>query len=183
MDDLTRDEVMRMHEADLAVRVRMIDAMRETGGGIIALVERDEMRPILADVERVDAEHSRLAMAILDRVGWPTESVVGSEAADAWTHLITQRVSGETVDYSVRHLRAAAARGEVSDVTAAQVEDRTAVLHGRPQRHGTQWTQSEGGYEPHRMDDPVKVDVRRARLGLASLAEHKHRIEEMFGGP
>ena len=175
---------MGMHELDLAVRLPMIEAIREGEGGIIGFCERAGMQPIFAEAERVDAENSAQTMAILDRVGWPTESMVGREAAEAWTHLIAQRVSAEALHYSLPHLRAAAARDEVSGMTMAEVEDRADVLHARPQRYGTQWTQSpESGYEPHPLDDAVKVEERRARLGLASLADHKRRMEEVFGTP
>lgn len=183
MDEITREQILDLHEADLAVRGPLIQASRERGG-LIALVEDAAMLPIFAEADRVDVENSVQAMAILDRVGWPTESMVGKEAAEAWTHLIAQRVSAEALDYSLPHLRAAAARHEVSAVTVAHVEDRTDVLHGRPQRFGTQWTQSpETGYEPHPLDDAVKVDERRAQLGLLSLAEHKRRMGEVFGTP
>lgn len=174
---------MRMHEVDLAVRLPLIAASRKSGG-LIALLEGAGTQPIFAEAERVDAENSVQAMAILDRVGWPTESMVGKEAAEAWTHLIAQRVSAEALERSLPHLRAAAALEEVSGVVTAEVEDRTDVLHGRPQRYGTQWTQSpERGYEPHPLDDALNVDERRARLGLPSLAEHKRRMQEMFGTP
>ena len=183
MDEITREQIMGMHEADLAVRLPLIEASRESGG-LIALLQNAGTQPIFAEAERVDAENSAQAMTILDRVGWPTESIVGKEAAEAWTHLIAQRVSAEALDYSLPHLRAAAARDEVSEATIAHVEDRSDVLHGRPQRYGTQWTQSpETGYEPHPLDDAAKVDERRDRLGLLSLAEHKRRMEEVFGTP
>lgn len=183
-DDLTREQIMRMHEAGLAVRLPMIEAIRESGGGLLGFLQLAGMGPILAEAKRVDGANSALAIDILDRVGWPTESMVGQEAAEAWTHLIAQRVSAEALDHSLPHLRAAAARGEVSRATIAQVEDRTDVMHGRPQRCGTQWTQSpERGYEPHPLDDALKVEERRARLGLVSLAEHKRQMEEMFGAP
>lgn len=174
---------MSMNDADFAVRLPMIEAMRESGG-ILALLQSERSQPFLAAADRVDAENSVQAIAILDCVGWPTESMVGKEAADAWTHLIAQRVSVEALDYSLPHLRDAAARDEVSGLTIAQVEDRADVLHGRPQRYGTQWTQSpENGYEPRPLNDEVEVEELRALLGLASLAEHKRRMEEMFGTP
>ena len=183
MDELTREQIMRMHEADLAVRLPLIEASRSSGG-LIALLEKAGAEQIFAEAERVDAENNVQAMAILARVGWPTESMVGKEAAEAWTHLIAQRLSVEVLDCSLPHLRAAAAREEVDQVTIAHVEDRSDVLHGRPQRYGTQWTQSpESGYEPRPLDDPIKVDERRAELGLSSLAEHKRRIGEVFGTP
>lgn len=183
MDEFTREQIMHMHEADLAVRLPMIEAIRDSGG-IISFLQREEMQPIIAEAQRIDAEVSLRAMEILDRAGWPTESIVGQEAAEAWTHLIVQRVSAETLGLALPHLRAAAAHGEVSAVTIAEVEDRLDVVNGRPQRYGTQWTQSpERGYRPYPMDDVASVEERRARLGLLGLAEHKRRMEEMYGAP
>lgn len=181
MDERTRAQIMGMHEADVAARLPLIEASRGKGG-LVALLEKEEMDPVVKEAIRVDAENSAQAMAILDRVGWPTEAMVGREAADAWTHLMAQRVSAEALESSLPHLRAAAARGEVSLMTSAHIEDRADVLHGRPQRYGTQWTESpETGYAPYPLDDAVMVEERRARIGLLSLAEHKRSIEETFG--
>jgi hypothetical protein len=140
------------------------------------------MQPLIAQANRTDAEMSVKAIEILERVGWPTASMVGKEAAEAWTHLIAQRASVVALDVSLPYLRAAAARNEIPAATIAEIEDRTDVVHGRQQRYGTQWTQSsERGYEPYPVDDLDLVEERRARLGLRSLAEHKGRMEEMYG--
>lgn len=54
---------------------------------------------------------------------------------------------------------------------AAFLEDRIAVLEGRPQRFGTQFDwDARGELSPQPIDDPAGVDARRATVGLEPLA-------------
>lgn len=182
MDKTTRDQIMRMHEADLDVRLPMIEEIRKSEGGLLGFLRNETFKPIIDKANQLDAQNSATVIAIVDRVGWPTAQMVGAEAADAWAHLVSQRVSAAALDHLLPHLQAAADRGQVPDATVASVEDRADVLSGRPQRFGTQWTQQpDGPYVPYPMDDPVKVDERRANLGLSSLAEHAAMFQVVWG--
>ena len=66
--------------------------------------------------------------------------------------------------------------GEVSAVNVAYLTDRVRMHEGKPQVYGTQFRRSNGDWEPYPIEDPDRVDERRAALGLATLAEYKKQL-------
>jgi hypothetical protein len=119
-----------------------------------------------------DANADRLA-AIVDRHGWPGESQVGRDGAEAaW--LIAQHAIGQPAFQraALTALWEAAKRGDAPALQAAMLEDRIRVFEGRPQRYGTQFDwDANGEMSPLPIDDPAGVDDRRRVVGLAPLEQ------------
>ncbi len=67
---------------------------------------------------------------------------------------------------------------EVSPGDVAYLTDRVLVNEGKPQVYGTQFHEVNGHPEPRPIEDPDSVDVRRAGVGLGTLAEYR----ELIGG-
>jgi hypothetical protein len=119
-----------------------------------------------------DAHAVRLA-SILDAHGWPGESQVGRDGAEAaWLiaqHAIAQP---ELQQRAWKTLKQAVARGEAPAVQAAMLEDRIRSFQGRPQRYGTQFDwDMNGEMSPLPIQELETVDQRRRALGLRPLAE------------
>lgn len=119
-----------------------------------------------------EANAARL-MAILDKTGWPDETAVGAEAAQAaW--LIAQHAISlpDTMRRCAALLADAVTRGGAPGWRLVMLTDRIRVLEGRGQVYGAQFDWNEAGeLAPLPIEDPAGVDARRAALGLNTLAE------------
>ncbi|NUR82915.1 MAG: hypothetical protein HOY71_02375 [Nonomuraea sp.] len=106
--------------------------------------------------------------------GWPLRSQVGEEGAlAAW--LLAQHA--DAAPAVQRELHAAMARalaaGEASPAHFAYLEDRVRVNAGRPQLYGTQFHGQGDGFAPQPIEDPARLDERRASVGLEPFAEYE----------
>jgi hypothetical protein len=62
----------------------------------------------------------------------------------------------------------------------ALLEDRIATQNGRPQRYGSQFhTEPDGSVVPCPIEDPERLDERRASVGLGPFAEYRDLVERM----
>jgi len=159
MNETLRAELMQMDEYDQAVRAELA-----ADGSLF-----DGYHPRMAAVH--DANAARLR-AIIATHGWPTERLVGVDGAKA-AHRIAQHSINhpDFMRECRRLLDEASAKGEVPRWQFAYIDDRIRVYEGLRQRYGTQWRSGPNGLEPYPIEDPDRVDERRAILGLPSLAE------------
>jgi hypothetical protein len=67
-------------------------------------------------------------------------------------------------------LRGALAHGEASPAHLACLEDRVRVRAGQPQLYGTQFTVTGGEFGPYLIENPQRLDERRAAAGLEPFA-------------
>jgi len=136
----------------------------------------------LAQLALVERDNGARLRALMAACGWPRRSVEGLEAArQAWL-IVQQRAEDLPLQrQAVRQLELAALDGEASMTHLATASDRLAVREGRPQRYGTQLRQIDActwDYNP--LDDPARVEARRQRIGLPTLADHKRSIDAMI---
>jgi len=68
-------------------------------------------------------------------------------------------------------------RGKASPAHLAYLEDRVRVNAGQPQRYGTQFTVTGGEFGPHPIEDPHRLDERRAEAGLEPFADYQARMQ------
>jgi hypothetical protein len=119
-----------------------------------------------------DRHAARLARVLAEH-GWPGESQVGVEGAQAAWLIVQHAIAQpEFQRVALGALRAAAGRGEVPAWQAAMLEDRIRIFEGRPQRYGTQFDwDAAGQLNPLPIEDRAGLDERRRALGLRPLAE------------
>jgi hypothetical protein len=98
-------------------------------------------------------------------------------AAAAW--LLAQHADGDPVRQRafLDALRGAAGQGEASPAHLAYLEDRVRVNAGQRQLYGTQFTVTGGQFGPHPVDDPQRLDERRAEAGLEPFADYETRMQ------
>ncbi len=165
MNQKLQKDILDMAEEDHRVRAELV-----TSG---ALFQGYNSR--MAEVHQRNAQ--RLD-AIIEQHGWPGNSLVGEEAADAaW--LVLQHAIGNPVlqRKCLPLLRESAKLGEIKAFQVACLEDRICVFEGRPQRYGTQFDWDESGMmSPHPLQEPQQVDSYRQSVGLGPLSE---KTEEM----
>lgn len=122
----------------------------------------------------VTVRHADRLSRIMDVSGWPTEDVVGPEAARAaW--LVAQHADHQ-LDVQRRAfdlMTEAVEAGRASRYQLAFLVDRLLVNSGRPQRYGTQIADVRGGEPvPWPCEDWEHVDERRAEVGIPPFAEY-----------
>jgi hypothetical protein len=109
---------------------------------------------------------------LIDDEGWPTPDVAGDDGTEAAWLIAMHAISRPAfMRRCLSLIKAAALRAEGPHHHAALLEDRIRALEGLPQRYGTQLDWQNGRLEPLPIEDPDKVDERRAAVGLAPLAE------------
>ena len=125
------------------------------------------------EMQRVHERNAALLLAILEKSGWPSVSVVGREAADAaW--LVAQHAIGLPAFQRrcLAELEAAARAGAVPDWQPAMLLDRIRILEGKNQIYGTSFDwDAKGEMSPLPIKEAAGVDERRRAVGLPPLAE------------
>jgi hypothetical protein len=127
--------------------------------------------------QSVDDGNTRWLADLLARRGWPGRTLVGGEAAQAaW--LLAQHADRDPVQQRafLDALRAAVSRGEAPAAHLAYLEDRVRVNAGQSQLYGTQFTVTGGTLRPHPIEDPGRLDERRAQAGLEPFADYEARM-------
>jgi hypothetical protein len=128
--------------------------------------------------QRIDEDNTRWLADLLASRGWPGRTLVGEEAAQAaW--LLAQHADRDPIRQRafLDALRAAVTQGEASAAHLAYLEDRVRVNAGQPQLYGTQFTGTRGRLRPHPIEDPARLDQRRAQAGLEPFADYEARMQ------
>lgn len=170
-------ELARMAEEDQRVR------------GALVPFESSEAAPNewwrkTMEMNRVDVANTDRLREIVDEHGWPGRSLVGEEGAEqAW--LLVQHATSQ-LDFQRRVLdllTAAVAAEEAPPRQLAYLTDRVRMLEGREQVYGTQFIVDEDGHPaPYPIEDPDRVDERRAAVGLDSVQEYLQNVRATAGG-
>jgi uncharacterized protein DUF6624 len=166
-NDALRRELLEMERVDQAAREGFAQAFQAG--------DTTFLRRMMA----VDSAHAGRLREILDAHGWPGRSLVGREGAHAaW--LLAQHAPDDLQKRALA-LMQAAGPGEVAPADLAYLTDRVRVHEGKPQLYGTQFRIEGGVLVPEPLEDPERVDERRAAVGLGPLAEHYRQIEQGSG--
>ena len=147
-----RDELLAMQAVDQRARTRAPDS------------------PENGDIATVDKRHTARLKEIVHQYGWPTNSLVGKDGANA-AFLLAQHADMDLPFQRdvLRMMEPLVASGEAEASNYAYLWDRT---HS-PQRFGTQGRcVGKSQWEPREMEDPVGVDMRRAEVGLPPMSEY-----------
>jgi hypothetical protein len=170
-----RQELLDMRRADQASRIATLQSLKKQGikFGDSSQLNDPKIKQIIESEAKksrqLDEQHVRRLKQIIDEHGWPGNSLVGRDGADAaW--LIVQHADFD-LPFQKRCLElleaAPAKEGEPKNI--AYLTDRVLVNENKPQRYGTQLGDN---FTPRPMEDPENVDQRRAKIGLPSLAEY-----------
>jgi hypothetical protein len=169
VDDELRRELLRRRAEDQRVR----QLVSPPQGQHMARLP-DE---VAAEWQRIDADNTGWLADFLTTRGWPGQTLVGVEGAQAaW--LLAQHAD-RAPDLQLAFLdalRGAVAQGEASPAHLAYLEDRVRVHAGQPQLYGTQFAVTRGEFGPFPIEDPQRLDARRAEAGLEPFAAYEARM-------
>jgi len=129
----------------------------------------------------VDQKNRSHLEAIIEQIGWPSQSKVGKEAAHAAWLLVQHADENPLFQRHCLDLMMAEQTGEIAREDIAYLDDRIRVNEGQPQLYGTQWRVDEKkGYIPEEIADPENLDQRRAEMGMELFAEYSEAMQKMY---
>lgn len=177
------EELLKRAAADQVVREELMAFLQEGPGAQPPL-------PLVMRMLATDAENTERLQEILDEHGWPTRALVGEEAAHAAWLLVQHADAAPEFQATVLALlEPLVASGEVGRGDVALLTDRVRVARGETQLFGTQYeTRAEGGavvlFQPVTpIENPERLDERRAAMGLGPHAEYLEQLREVLGVP
>jgi hypothetical protein len=136
---------------------------------------------VAAQWQRIDEDSTRWLGEVLSARGWPGRTLAGEDgAAAAW--LLAQHADRDPVRQRafLDALRGAVDQGEASPAHLAYLEDRVRINAGQPQLYGTQFTVTDGEFGPRPIEDPQRLDERRAEAGLEPFADYEARMRALL---
>jgi hypothetical protein len=184
-----RDELLTRTKTDQDARKALTRWMRDHGpdgaGGAAARSEDEkaELAKLTARVKAADDDNTKWLQGVVEKRGWPTNTLVGKDGANAAWLLVQHADRDPKFQRRCLDLMAKLPAGEVSQSNLAYLTDRVLLAEGKKQRYGTQVTVVDGNWAPRPLEDEANVDKRRAAAGLSPLAEYLKLIEREYGSP
>lgn len=170
MDEELRRELLRRRDEDQRVR----QLVSPPKGQHIARLP-DE---VAAEWQRVDEDNTQWLGDLLTTRGWPARTPAGEDGARAAWLLAQHADRAPALQRAfLDALRGAVGQGEASPAHLAYLEDRVRVHAGQPQLYGTQFTVTSGTFQPCPIEDPPRLDERRAAAGLEPFAAYEARMQ------
>ena len=174
-DAALRDQLLAREQTEQAIRDTLIRIMQR-GGGTTASDSAMWLR-----MRVIDSANTTWLKQVVAEHGWPGRSLVGRDGADA-AYTIAQHAvhDAEFQAEALRLMEEAYRAGEMEGRQVAYLTDRVAVQAGKPQRYGSQFKFDDDGIVLDPIEDSAFVDLRRAAIGLAPLAEYVRQADSIF---
>ena len=137
--------------------------------------------PRMEEVHRRNAARLRI---ILAQHGWPDESMVGPDGAEAAWRIVQHAIGDpELQRQSLERVKHAVSLGSVPSWQAAFLEDRIRFFEGRPQLYGTHFDWDEAGQlsPAPEIEEPCRRGCPPARA-WAGAAGRSHPTAPGVGG-
>ena len=158
-------------EADQALR-REVEPMLSRYGN-----DSPEMQDLWRRIAAKDSANLAAVSRILDERGWLGADVIGGRG-NMTLFLVVQHADLATQEKYLPLMREAVRDGRAQGSSLALLEDRVALRQGRRQTYGSQigTDPADGSSRVLPLDDPLRVDERRATVGLGPLADYARRM-------
>jgi hypothetical protein len=182
-----RSELLLLTDTDQAVRKTLIEWMKKNGsnGNVVeeslGPEQKADFEKMTTAMTKVDKENTNWLKDVVEKYGWPTNTMVGKDGASAAWLLVQHADADIKFQRKCLDLMSKLPKEEVSQVDFAYLTDRVLLAEGKKQVYGTQFT-GDGKLQPEPIEDEANVDKRRKEVGLPPLAEYAKSIEEMYGG-
>jgi uncharacterized protein DUF6624 len=182
-----RRELLDRTTTDQDARQAMMQWMKARGpgeaGGKASKEGMAEFGKLTAKVRAIDEANTKWLTGVVEKHGWPTNSLVGKDGANAAWLLVQHADHDPKFQRRCLDLMAKLPRDEMSQSNLAYLTDRVLLAEGKKQLYGTQFTLIDGSWKPRPLENEADVDKRRAEAGLPPLAEYRKLIEREYGSP
>jgi len=141
----------------------------------------DEQIKCLAKIsETIDAPNTRRLEEIFEKYGFPTVKMVGKDGFQAFLLLVQYSPSDSLRKKSLKPIKEAFKRKEVSPLEYANFIDRLLLRQGKPQIYGSGFETKDGRLVMSKTIDVKYLDKRRAEIGLPPIAEYIEMLKEIY---
>lgn len=169
MNEQLRSELIAMKALDIATREKLV----ENGE-----LKHDSYHP---EMKAIHETNTTRMMAIIDETGWPSESMVGEDGAEAaWLIVQHAILEPQFQKRCLELLTSAIENGDANSWHLAYLQDRILTQDGKPQIYGTQHIAKDGKMQPLPIEDAATANKKRASLGLWSLEEHTAHLQKDY---
>jgi hypothetical protein len=147
--------------------------------------QKPEVKAVLDRMEKVDRDNLAWLKGVVEKHGWPGQSMVGADGAQG-AFLIAQHAVSD-LDFMAKcleSLKTAYKAGDAQGQWVALMTDRLLILKDKKKHlYGTQLTSKDGKFVPQPIEDEANVDARRKELGMQSLADYLKFVNDRLGPP
>lgn len=168
-DDDLRLRLIDLGDQDQAVRRYDMDRLTNA-----------QQRMVMEQMKATDRQLTAQLKEIVAEKGWPTVRMVGVHACEDAARVLVHSPDREFQRKLVPVVEKLADKGEIVGATMAPLIDQFLLADGKPQRFGTQYAVKDGKavFEP--VEDPAKLDERRAAWVLPPISEYKRQIAALY---
>ena len=183
-----REEILRRTKEDQNARNALIKWMNESGSngtvakGSLSKEKQAEFERVSTKVAEADEANTKWMKAVIEKLGWPTITMVGKDGASAAWLLVQHADADMKFQRQCLDLMTKLPKDEISQTNLAYLTDRVLLAERKKQRYGTQFTSVDGKWKPRPLEDEANVDKLRAEVGMPPIAEYAKQIEKMYGG-
>lgn len=170
-------ELLRRQDEDQRARKALVPCFRQAKDRQQVQASPNEHQAT-DEVVRIDQDNTQWLKNIVERHGWPGQSLAGQQGAAAAWLLVQHADHDPNFRRRCLDLMTAMPPGEVVPQHIAYLTDRVLLAEGAPQLYGTQLQQAHGVYQPCHQADPQGVDQRRAAVGLQPLADYLRNFRD-----
>jgi hypothetical protein len=168
---------------DEELRLRLIDIGDQDS--VIRRYDFDRLteaqqRMITEQIKAADRLTSAQLKEIVAEKGWPTIKMVGVQACEDAIRVLVHSPDREFQKSLADKLEKLANAGEILGTNLAPMIDTLLRSEGKPQRYGTQFTAKGAKATIDPVEDPEKLDERRAAWLLPPMSEYKRDLMGLY---
>ena len=167
-DEPLRKHLLAMQKADRTIRDRLM---------VLSPEKQASMAPAL---KNTDEKLTGELKEIVAQKGWPTINLVGRDASEAASSILLHSRDREFQKALLPQLEKLVYEDQIAGSNVALLVDTILRSEGKPQRFGTQFKIHGGKAVIDPVEDPARLDERRAKYQLSSMAEYKYVISQLY---
>jgi hypothetical protein len=186
-DPALRRELLDRVKVDQDARMAIVEWMKRhpeaASGDFTTLGDelKTENENLAQTALKVDEANTKRLAEIVEQHGWPTNTLVGKDGANAAWLLVQHADRDRQFQRKCLDLMTKLPKQEMSQRDLAYLTDRVLLAEGKKQLYGTQMHAADGKWAPRPLADPENVDQRRADHGLEPLADYIKLMESAYG--
>lgn len=169
LNNSLREELLKMEEVDQKAR-------REC----VKLNADGQANCLLKTAETIDKPHTKRLEEIFAQYGFPGVKLVGKDGFAAFMLLLQHSTSDSLREKSLKPIKKAFKRKELSPQEYANFVDRLLVHQGKPQIYGSNFETKDGKLVMTKTKDLKNLDKRRRKIGLPPIAEYAKMLKEIY---
>jgi hypothetical protein len=177
------EERIMVRIKDRALRQELLTRMAEDQEARRPVPGRAPSEAEVKRIQEIDRKNTARLEEVIEKHGWPGKTLVGEDGAfAAWLMIQHADQAPAFQRRCLPLLEKAVLAGEAGGKELAYLTDRVLVADGKPQRYGTQFHQVDGQLVPREVEDPGKLEARRKKVGLPTMAEYKAMMRRTYEG-